>query len=43
MPIKLLLDQGTPRTLATLLRQAGIATIHTGEIGMATATDEESF
>jgi predicted nuclease of predicted toxin-antitoxin system len=39
--MKLLLDQGTPRSTATLLRQAGFDTIHTGEIGMAESDDEE--
>jgi predicted nuclease of predicted toxin-antitoxin system len=39
--MKLLLDQGTPRSAATLLRDAGFDTVHTGEIGMAEASDEE--
>jgi predicted nuclease of predicted toxin-antitoxin system len=39
--MKLLLDQGTPRSAAALLRQAGFDTVHTGEIGMAKAADEE--
>ena len=38
--MKLLLDQGMPRSTAALLRQAGFETVHTGEIGMATAEDE---
>lgn len=37
----LLLDQGLPRSAAELLRQAGIDTIHVGEIGMAAAKDSE--
>ncbi len=37
--MKLLLDQGLPRSAASLLRDAGIDTIHTGEIGFATAED----
>jgi predicted nuclease of predicted toxin-antitoxin system len=37
--MKLLLDQGLPRSAAGLLRDAGIDTVHTGEIGMATAED----
>jgi predicted nuclease of predicted toxin-antitoxin system len=37
--MKLLLDQGLPRSAASLLRDAGIDTIHTGEIGYATAED----
>jgi predicted nuclease of predicted toxin-antitoxin system len=39
--MKLLLDQGTPRSTAALLRKAGIETVHTAEIGMAKADDEE--
>lgn len=39
--MKLLLDQGTPRSTATLLRQAGWDAVHTGEIGMAESADEE--
>jgi predicted nuclease of predicted toxin-antitoxin system len=39
--MKLLLDQGTPRSAAILLRQAGFDTVHTGEIGMAESEDEE--
>jgi predicted nuclease of predicted toxin-antitoxin system len=38
--MKLLLDQGTPRSTAALLRQAGIEAVHTAEIGMAAADDE---
>ena len=38
--MKLLLDQGLPRSAASLLRAAGIDTVHTGEIGLATADDE---
>ena len=37
--MKLLLDQGLPRSAAALLRDAGIDTVHTGEIGYATAED----
>ena len=37
--MKLLLDQGLPRSAASLLRDAGIDAIHTGEIGYATAED----
>ena len=37
--MKLLLDQGLPRSAASLLRDAGIDTIHTGEVGYATAED----
>jgi len=39
--MRLLLDQGTPRTVAVLLRQAGFDAVHTAEIGMAKATDRE--
>lgn len=39
--MKLLLDQGLPRTAAALLRERGIDTVHTGEIGLATAEDAE--
>ena len=37
--MKLLLDQGLPRSAAALLREQGIDAVHTGEIGLATATD----
>ena len=37
--MKLLLDQGLPRTAAHLLRSAGIDSIHVSEIGYATAED----
>ena len=40
--MKLLLDQGLPRSAASLLRAAGIDTVHTGEVGLAT-TDDESI
>jgi predicted nuclease of predicted toxin-antitoxin system len=39
--MKLLLDQGTPRTAAVLLRRVGLDAVHTGEIGMGEAIDEE--
>jgi predicted nuclease of predicted toxin-antitoxin system len=39
--MRLLLDQGTPRSAAALLRQAGFDAIHTAEIGMAKAADAE--
>ena len=39
--MNLLLDQGLPRSAADLLRQAGIDTIHVGEIGMSEADDED--
>jgi len=37
--MKLLLDQGLPRSTAELLRKAGHDVFHTGEIGMARAED----
>jgi predicted nuclease of predicted toxin-antitoxin system len=37
--MKLLLDQGLPRSAARLLREAGIDTVHVGEIGCSTADD----
>jgi predicted nuclease of predicted toxin-antitoxin system len=37
--MKLLLDQGLPRTAAELLRSVGIDTVHVSEIGYATAED----
>ncbi len=37
--MKLLLDQGLPRSSARLLREAGIDTIHVGGIGLSTAAD----
>ena len=39
--MKLLLDQGTPRSAAALLRRAGLDVVHTGEIGLAEAEDSE--
>lgn len=39
--MKLLLDQGLPLSAAALLRDAGIDTIHVGEIGMFEAEDAE--
>jgi predicted nuclease of predicted toxin-antitoxin system len=39
--MKLLLDQGTPRSAASILRDAGFDAIHTGEIGLAEAEDAE--
>jgi predicted nuclease of predicted toxin-antitoxin system len=37
--MRLLLDQGLPRSAARLLREAGIDTVHVGEIGCSTADD----
>ena len=39
--MKLLLDQGTPRSAATILREAGFDAVHTGETGLAEAEDSE--
>ena len=39
--MKLLLDQGIPRTAAARLRTLNINAVHTGEIGLATAEDAE--
>jgi predicted nuclease of predicted toxin-antitoxin system len=39
--MKVLLDQGVPRTTAELLRLEGIDAIHTAEIGLARAEDPE--
>ena len=37
--MKLLLDQGLPRSAASLLRNVGVDAIHTGDIDYATAED----
>ncbi len=37
--MKLLLDQGLPRSAARLLREAGTDCVHLGEIGYSTAED----
>ena len=39
--MKVLLDQGLPRSAARLLRKAGIDAVHTGECGLAAAADLE--
>ncbi|MBX3299420.1 MAG: DUF5615 family PIN-like protein [Acidobacteria bacterium] len=39
--MKLLLDQGTPRSAADVLREAGFDVVHTGESGLAEAADAE--
>ncbi|MGB3201458.1 MAG: DUF5615 family PIN-like protein [Nodosilinea sp.] len=37
--MKLLLDQGLPRSAAELLCEAGVDTVHVGQIGMAESED----
>ena len=37
--MKLLLDQGLPRTAADILRKAGIDSLHVGELGQSDADD----
>jgi predicted nuclease of predicted toxin-antitoxin system len=39
--MKLLLDQGTPRSAAARLRQTGLDAVHTGEADLAEAEDAE--
>lgn len=39
--MKLLLDQGTPRSSADILRGAGFDAVHTGEIGFSESEDSE--
>jgi len=39
--MKLLLDQGLPRSAAQLLREGGVDTVHVGEIGLSTANDND--
>jgi predicted nuclease of predicted toxin-antitoxin system len=39
--MKLLLDQGLPRSAATLLSEAGIDTVHVAEIGLSAADDTD--
>jgi predicted nuclease of predicted toxin-antitoxin system len=39
--VKLVLDQGVPRRAVSVLRDAGIDTVHTSEIGLSAATDSE--
>lgn len=38
--MKLLLDQGLPRSAASILRERQTETVHVGELDMATASDE---
>lgn len=37
--MRLLLDQGLPRSAVALLTERGFDTVHTGDIGLAAATD----
>lgn len=39
--MKLLLDQGLPRSAAVLLRERGADVIHVGDIGMGAASDRD--
>lgn len=39
--MKLLLDQGIPRSAAQLLREVNIDTLHVSEIGMSSAEDPD--
>src|SRR4051812_46607066 len=39
--MKLLLDQGLPRSAAEALREVGLDAVNVGDIGMAEALDEE--
>ncbi|MCB0002956.1 MAG: DUF5615 family PIN-like protein [Anaerolineae bacterium] len=39
--MRLLLDQGLPRSAAPMLSEGGIDTLHVGEIGYSTAEDAE--
>ena len=39
--MKLLLDQGLPRTAATLLSGMGYDTLHAGDVGLACSADTE--
>lgn len=39
--MKLLLDQGLPRTVVSLLGEVGIEAVHVGEIGYSSAEDAE--
>jgi predicted nuclease of predicted toxin-antitoxin system len=39
--MKLLLDQGLPRSAAVALREVGIDAVHVGDLGMAEALDEQ--
>lgn len=39
--MRLLLDQGTPRSTVAFLRKAGFDVMHTADLGMAEAEDEE--
>src|SRR2546426_46744 len=37
--VRLFLDQGVPRRTAVILREAGVDTVHAGEVGLSMAQD----
>ena len=39
--MRLFLDQGVPRRTAAILREAGVDTVHAGEVGLSTAQDSD--
>lgn len=39
--MKLLLDQGLPRSAVRFLREDGLDAVHTGDVGLASASDRE--
>ena len=39
--MKLLLDQGLPRSAVSHMRRSGIESVHVGDIGLSDASDEE--
>jgi predicted nuclease of predicted toxin-antitoxin system len=39
--MNLLLDQGLPRSAARIFRDHGVDAVHTGDCGLATASDDE--
>jgi len=41
--MRLLLDQGLPRSTVVFLKNEGIEALHVGEVGMASASDPQIF